>query len=246
MSSISDDNNDAVEHLLLGRPSEAIATLLGALAKSRNTIIVPEPSDDSHTAGPVLYSVEIAYEIPEDAQPALPFSWYGRPIAISASDDDAFDDTAMSFCSPQIAVAVILYNVGVAVQLECANPQLRHKNAPRRSHNHALDAYVMALWALMEVPQLNQPTALESLGDKLGLGLLHVALVNNLLFLYAETVDLVNVSTCLTALSDSLAKLCHGLPREHIEEFAPFLQNTMLFHSTTLGSSFRLFLAPAA
>jgi hypothetical protein len=98
----------------------------------------------------------------------------------------------------------------------------------------------------MEVPQLNHPALLESLGDRLGLGLLHVATVNNLLFLYAETVDLAGVSTCLTALSDGLTKLCHGLPLEHMEEFVPFLQNTILLHIATSGCPISLFLAPAA
>jgi hypothetical protein len=242
MASLNDDNNDAVESLLLGRPSEAIATLLGALAKSRDTITVPDPSDGNDNAGPVLYSVEIVQEIPEAAQPALPFSWYGRPIAISASDDDTSGDMTMSFFSPQIAMAVVLYNVGIAVQLECANPQLRPNNAPRRTRKDAIDAYVMALRALMEVPQLHQPVTLEYLGDRLSLGLLQVATVNNLLFLYAETLDLVGVSTCLTVIRESLARLCHGLPLEHKKEFNFFLENTILF----CGRLDSLSLAPAA
>ena len=240
MAAINDENNNAVEHLLLGRPSDAVATLLGALEKSRNT---SELHESNHLERHVLYSVEMTYEIPESEQPALPFLWYGRPIAISSSEDDISGDVAMTVYNPQIALAVILYNIGIAVQLECVYPQCRPKNAPRRTHKDAIDAYVLALIALMAVPQSTQPAQLCSLGDRLGVGLLHLATVNNLLFMYAQTVDFTGVTNCLATLSESLAMICHGMPVEHMKEFAIFLQNTFMFPSDT---PIRLAMAPAA
>ncbi|CAB9510037.1 expressed unknown protein [Seminavis robusta] len=262
MSSINDENNIAVEHLLLGRPNEASATLINALDQYKRTCSSIDglqaqlgQVDNRNDLDTFLYSVEMTDEINESAQPVLPFAWYGRPIAIAAPDDETIDEDAADaiIVGPEVTVACLLYNLGIAFQLECAQSAIvnqAEENAafppapPRRTHQDALHVYMMALQALLSLPP--QRTAQRNtISERLSLGVLHLAIANNLLYVHAQLIDMDGVKTCLAVLRDALARICHGLPQEHMEEFSFFLKNTLLFPSN-YGSTFSLPLAPAA
>lgn len=248
ISAIQEDNNNAVEQMLLGHPKDAVLTLLNALHSLKVHLASPPSAPyslmqvDDATAKQ-LYSVELGCEL-EAGEPAFPFRWYGRPIAIASSMDGTEDaNMAKGTLSHDLNAVVILYNLGIAYQLEAARQkQDADFVVGRLTSTAAFESYTLALRALV-TGQENMPCPCNTLSicDRLNFGLLHVAIVNNLLFLYAQSADLEGMSTCLAVLRKILSSVCNGLPESCTEDFALFHHNAILF--PTPGS---LCLSPAA
>lgn len=248
---IQEDNNNAVEQMLMGHPEDAIATLLHCLDTFRVNLRCGDEYKHLSSASSAmqaggahkqLYSVELCSDV-EVLEPAFPFRWYGKPIAITSSSEHAEEGTPQVHLDHDLTLAVILFNLGVAYQLKAVQ---KHKEPDfgmgRIARTAALDAYTLALSALVTIQDIMHLSGrfLER-SERLDFGLLHAATVNNMLFLYAQRADIQGMSTCLALLRRVLSAFCTQLPECDVEEFVLFHLNVILFPNP--GS---LSLAPAA
>ena len=258
---IQEANNNAVEHLLMGQPRDAIATLLHALDSLKTDLICQlslagagnanlttsfsSSSAQMEVDGSAvhLYSVDLCHDF-DIEEPAFPVRWYGKPIAITCDGEWGEEDCQSGPMNHDLNLVVVLYNLAISYQLVDAAPKNQDSNLVRRrmASTNAFEAYTLALQALVPIQErMHLSGRLMAPSERFDFGLLHAAVVNNMLFLYAQRADMQGMSTCLSILRQVLAFSCRGLPPCDAEEFAFFRVNAILYPNP--GS---LSLSPAA
>lgn len=216
---LDDGNNDAVEQLLTGSPEDAIPILQHVLERWRLQKTQEQDTprldftkrqhgqaeQDFCNSYDYFYTVDIdpglAEPIPD---PAFPFQWYGKAIAICTPDEIGEKEMEESLCQNDgLKLAVVLYNLGIACQLVSV-----HKNGYTcRGFDHepmpAFRIYVSAL-RVLSTYQDDVTVAVTCSGLALR-SQLQLGIVNNLLFLYAQEADLAGMLISLEALRNGLS-----------------------------------------
>lgn len=255
---MQEENNNAVEQLLMGHPRDAINTLLQAMDIWRidlisQTSLVSEHNLKNVSGGlssvPVdgcamhLYSVDLSHDM-DIVEPAFPFRWYGKPIAVANGSEWDDEDRRSRPMNSDLNLVVILYNLAIAYQLDAAQKKNQESNLAtgRRSCTAAFESYTSALKVLLYIREREQWSGRDlTQSERLDFGLLHAAIVNNMLFLYSQSADVQGMVACLSVLRQVLSFTCSGLPPCDLEEFTFFHINAILFPNP--GS---LSLSPAA
>ena len=240
---LDDGNNEAVEQLLTGSPGGAITILLNVLETWRlhkqeaedapMLDVVEHPTDG---AGPgfstnheLFYTVDLDAALPEPKpDPAFPFQWYGKPIAICTPEEIEETVTEESLCPhDELKLAVVLYNLGIACQLVSVESLGQTSTGNGPASVAALKMFSLALHVLATCSQDDFPP-----GSGASLGsqniVLHLGIVNNLLFLYAQQADMTGMTVTLEELRSRLFRV-EVTSRQTREDLELFQGNALMF-----------------
>lgn len=177
---------------------------------------------------------------------SFPFLWYCRAIAIPSEEES-------SAVSTDLVPIVLLYNLGVAHQLEALQLEAVAELEPARTGGMtALHMFIAALRGLEAVRCKWQdqgfavdvlPTAGDTVEerDRSGFVFLHMAVVNNLMYFYSLVNNMEGMKTSLAVLGEMVARVSPDLSDAYEEDVQFFRWNAML---STMGGS--LSVAPAA